>query len=105
MQPSRRFVVGFADTIGRRSGMEDAHSALGCLGGVATHDAFMLFDGHNGPDAARTANARLPRLLIDALASGTPPEEALRVCARNTLTLTNSSPNIPPPNPTTGIIL
>ena len=105
MQPSRRFVVGVADTIGRRSGMEDAHAVLGCLGGVATHDAFMLFDGHNGPAAARTANARLPRLLAAALARGTAPDVALRVCAHTCLRLVFPfDTDRPAPHAPTGVV-
>jgi len=78
MQPSKRFTVGFADTIGRRSGMEDAHCAYGCFGGVETQDAFMIFDGHNGPCAAVAANERMPEVLTAALASCETPEEALK---------------------------
>jgi len=80
MQASKRFTVGFADTIGRRSGMEDAHSIYGCFGGVDTQDAFMIFDGHNGPDAANAANERMPAVLKEALATCASPEEALKVC-------------------------
>jgi len=78
MQSSKRFTVGFADTIGRRSGMEDAHSVLGCFGGVETQDAFMIFDGHNGPCAAVAANERMPAILKEALATCETPEEALK---------------------------
>jgi len=78
MQSSKRFTVGFADTIGRRSGMEDAHSVLGCFDGVDTQDAFMIFDGHNGPCAAIAANERMPAVLKEALASCESPEEALK---------------------------
>jgi len=78
MQSSKRFTVGFADTIGRRSGMEDAHSVYGCFGGVDTQDAFMIFDGHNGPCAAVAANERMPAVLKDALATCGSPEEALK---------------------------
>ena len=79
MQASKRFTVGFADTIGRRSGMEDAHSIYGCFDGVDTQDLFMIFDGHNGPAAALTANERMPAVLKEALASCATPEEALKV--------------------------
>jgi len=79
MQPSKRFTVGFADTIGRRSGMEDAHSIFGRFGGVDTQDAFMIFDGHNGPLAAEAANERMPAVLKEALASCESPEEALKL--------------------------
>jgi len=78
MRSSKRFTVGFADTIGRRSGMEDAHSALGCFNGVDTQDAFMIFDGHNGPCAALAANERMPKVLQEELASCETPEEALK---------------------------
>jgi len=77
MRPSKRFTVGFADTIGRRSGMEDTHSVLGSFGGVENQDLFMIFDGHNGPAAAEAANERMPNVLLEALASESTPEEAL----------------------------
>jgi len=78
MLASKRFSVGFADTIGRRNGMEDAHSVFGCYDGVDTQDAFMIFDGHNGPCAAQAANERMPAILKEALASGASPEDALK---------------------------
>jgi len=77
MRPSKRFSVGFADTIGRRSGMEDAHSVCGCFGDADDKDLFMIFDGHNGAAAAIAANERMPTVLLEALASGVTPEAAL----------------------------
>ena len=78
---SCRFVAAVADTIGLRDSMEDAHSMCGRLGGSDTQDAYMVFDGHNGADAAAAANARMPAILCDKLAKGVAPDEALRVCA------------------------
>jgi len=77
IQYSARFLVGFADTIGSRSGMEDTHSILGQFGGSPDKDVFLLFDGHSGSLVSDYANVRFPAILKKKLASKN-PEKALR---------------------------
>jgi len=74
---SSRFLAGFADTIGSRSGMEDTHSILGEFGGVPNRDLFLLFDGHSGSLVSDYANVHFPVLLAKKLKSKD-PETALR---------------------------
>ena len=77
---SARFNVGIAETIGRRTYMEDAHSVLGRFGSSDDRDLFMLFDGHNGPEAAIYANTHFPAIFQQHLDAGQAPDVALRVC-------------------------
>jgi len=74
---SSRFLAGFADTIGARSGMEDTHSILGQYGGETDRDLFLLFDGHSGSLVADYANVHFPEILSKKLKSKD-PEKALR---------------------------
>ena len=78
---SARFNVGVADTIGRRTYMEDAHSVLGRFGGAEDRDLFMLFDGHDGPEAAIFANAHFAEAFQKHLKEGKEPGTALSVCS------------------------
>lgn len=79
--PSTRFDVGFADTIGRRSSMEDTHLIQGSFCENPDNDLFLLFDGHNGRTAAEYAKKNLPetleQLFIDAtLSLSSPPSSS-----------------------------
>jgi len=74
---STRFLAGFADTIGSRSGMEDTHSILGQFGGVPDRDLFLLFDGHSGSLVSDYANVHFPKILKKKLETKD-PETALR---------------------------
>lgn len=76
--PSARFDVGFADTIGKRSTMEDTHLIQGSFCEEPDNDLFLLFDGHNGRTAAEYAKKNLPgtleQLFIDStLSLSSPP--------------------------------
>lgn len=76
---SARFNVGVAETIGRRTYMEDTHSILGRFGSSDDRDLFMLFDGHNGPEAAIYANTHFAPIFQQHLDDGEAPADALRV--------------------------
>ena len=78
VRASRRFIVGVAETVGRRPTMEDAHYIGGHFGGRAEQDFYAVFDGHNGRAAAAYACRALPQALGRLLAEGTAPAEALR---------------------------
>lgn len=68
--PSTRFDVGFADTIGKRSTMEDTHLIRGSFCDNPANDLFLLFDGHNGRTAAEYARKNLPVTLEQLLTEG-----------------------------------
>lgn len=54
---------GFASMQGWRTGMEDAHLAVGDLGGpCAGMSLFAVFDGHGGPEVARFCEQKVPDL-------------------------------------------
>lgn len=64
---SRRFLVGFAETIGRRPSMEDCMVVNGAYRGRGQEDYFALFDGHGGRDAAAFAAEHLHEVLAEKL--------------------------------------
>lgn len=64
---SKRFLVGFAETIGRRPSMEDCMVVHGAFRGRGHEDYFALFDGHGGRDAAAFAAANLHIILAEKL--------------------------------------
>ncbi|EGG25213.1 RasGEF domain-containing protein [Cavenderia fasciculata] len=64
---SSRFLVGFADTIGRRPTMEDDAVIYGSYRGHYDEDYFALFDGHGGAEAAELASTEMHRVLSDRL--------------------------------------
>ena len=55
VQPSARFAVGHADSIGKRPTMEDCSTIHGCFRGFKTEDYFAVFDGHGGIEVAEYA--------------------------------------------------
>eukprot|EP01107_Rhizomastix_libera_P009435 TRINITY_DN2553_c0_g1_i3.p1 TRINITY_DN2553_c0_g1~~TRINITY_DN2553_c0_g1_i3.p1 ORF type:complete len:366 (-),score=94.67 TRINITY_DN2553_c0_g1_i3:41-1138(-) len=77
LRPSSRFDIGVAETIGRRTKMEDSVSIYG---GFFKHndDLICLFDGHNGPDAAQFASHNFPVILSAFLSKGMEPESAMK---------------------------
>lgn len=64
---SRRFMVGFAETIGRRPSMEDCIVIHGTYRGRGQEDYFAIFDGHGGRDAAAFAAENLHLILAEKL--------------------------------------
>jgi protein phosphatase 1L len=64
---SKRFLVGFAETIGRRPSMEDCMVVHGAFRGHGQEDYFALFDGHGGKDAAIFAAENLHLVLAEKL--------------------------------------
>eukprot|EP00026_Physarum_polycephalum_P002812 Phypoly_transcript_02820.p1 GENE.Phypoly_transcript_02820~~Phypoly_transcript_02820.p1 ORF type:complete len:708 (+),score=115.89 Phypoly_transcript_02820:192-2315(+) len=69
---SRRFLVGFAETIGRRPSMEDCMVVHGAFRGHGHEDYFALFDGHGGRDAAAFAAEHLHEVLAEKLKTNNP---------------------------------
>eukprot|EP01112_Ceratiomyxa_fruticulosa_P013030 TRINITY_DN3642_c0_g1_i1.p1 TRINITY_DN3642_c0_g1~~TRINITY_DN3642_c0_g1_i1.p1 ORF type:complete len:609 (+),score=132.67 TRINITY_DN3642_c0_g1_i1:647-2473(+) len=64
---SSRFLVGFAETIGKRSTMEDEIVIFGGFRNRETDDYFALFDGHGGKDAATFAARNLHEIISENL--------------------------------------
>jgi len=57
---SKRFIIAFADTVGRRANMEDDFFIGGQYRGSSDEDFIAIFDGHAGPDVAHYAAYQLP---------------------------------------------
>jgi serine/threonine protein phosphatase PrpC len=57
---SKRFIIAFADTMGRRANMEDDFFIGGQYRGSSDEDFIAIFDGHAGPDVAHYAAYQLP---------------------------------------------
>ncbi|GAM28809.1 hypothetical protein SAMD00019534_119850 [Acytostelium subglobosum LB1] len=64
---SSRFMVGFADTIGRRPHMEDDAVIYGTFRGRSDEDYFALFDGHGGSVTAELAANEMHKVLAEKL--------------------------------------
>jgi serine/threonine protein phosphatase PrpC len=69
---SRRFMVGFAETIGRRPSMEDCIVIHGTYRGRGQEDYFAIFDGHGGRDSAAFAAEHLHQVLAEKLKTNNP---------------------------------
>jgi len=63
IQASKRFRVGYCDTIGRRPTMEDQIVILGSMGGESNEDYFAVFDGHGGSAASKYSGHHLHQIL------------------------------------------
>jgi len=61
--PSKRFRVGFCDTIGRRPTMEDQIVVMGSFGGESNEVYFAVFDGHGGIAASKHSGQQLHKIL------------------------------------------
>ncbi|KYQ92794.1 protein phosphatase 2C-related protein [Tieghemostelium lacteum] len=68
---SSRFIIGFADTIGRRPQMEDESVIFGGFRGHSDEDYFALFDGHGGKEASQMSSTEFHKILVDKLKSNT----------------------------------
>ncbi|EFA78586.1 protein phosphatase 2C-related protein [Heterostelium album PN500] len=75
---SSRFIVGFADTIGRRPNMEDESVIYGTFRGHIDEDYFALFDGHGGNDVAKLAATDLHKHLAEKLKANHNPVKSLK---------------------------
>jgi len=60
---SKRFRIGYCDTIGRRPTMEDQIVILGSFGGESNEDYFAVFDGHGGSTASKYSGQQLHQIL------------------------------------------
>eukprot|EP01111_Echinosteliopsis_oligospora_P011108 TRINITY_DN3581_c0_g1_i2.p1 TRINITY_DN3581_c0_g1~~TRINITY_DN3581_c0_g1_i2.p1 ORF type:complete len:341 (+),score=92.77 TRINITY_DN3581_c0_g1_i2:197-1219(+) len=72
MGQSKRFLVGYADTIGRRPAMEDSMVVNGSFRGHSYEDYFAVFDGHGGKDAASFAANNLHTILAERMRADNP---------------------------------
>jgi len=60
---SNRWTVGWSETTGRRTSMEDTFAIRGALGGQNNWDLFAVFDGHGGKQGSEFATWVFPELL------------------------------------------
>jgi serine/threonine protein phosphatase PrpC len=74
----RGLKAGFAEDIGRRAEMEDAHVALENFRGRPDQGFFAIYDGHGGREVADFAAQNLHQNVMQMLAAGAPPLEALK---------------------------
>jgi len=75
---SLRFTIGVADTIGRRTSMEDTFAVVGQFG-MPMRDLFLVCDGHNGSEASHAVSKMLPGAIQEHLNNGKCSiEEALK---------------------------
>jgi len=81
---SKRFLVGFADTIGRRVGMEDDMIIVGQFRGKIKEDFFAIFDGHNGSAVANFVAKNLGQVLADIMDKSNDPVECLKQAFKDT---------------------
>jgi protein phosphatase 1L len=75
---SSRLKIGYADTIGRRSHMEDEIVVCGYLGGKENEDFIAVFDGHGGREAAEYASQKLYQILAEKIKSNCTPDVSLK---------------------------
>ncbi len=68
--------VGVAQAQGPRPSMEDAHCLLPGFGGKGGAFFAGVFDGHGGADASAIAAQDIPKRFLEALAGGSPIEQA-----------------------------
>jgi serine/threonine protein phosphatase PrpC len=79
VQPAARLTPewGYAERLGRRSGMEDAHTGLWPFAGHNNWSYFAVYDGHGGSAVAQKAAKELHIAIAKNLIS-TEPENALK---------------------------
>eukprot|EP01128_Nolandella_sp_AFSM9_P002104 TRINITY_DN12491_c0_g1_i1.p1 TRINITY_DN12491_c0_g1~~TRINITY_DN12491_c0_g1_i1.p1 ORF type:complete len:424 (-),score=84.87 TRINITY_DN12491_c0_g1_i1:315-1526(-) len=90
---SARYRVGYCDTIGRRSSMEDTMSVHGCFMGQPDLDFFGVFDGHGGKAVADICEEHFHQELAKGLSLKADPKTALLSAYKNTDALTTSHPS------------
>lgn len=91
-----RFVVGYAEMIGRRPTMEDAFCFITNFRNKPDEDWIALYDGHSKPDAARFAARVQPAVVAELLGDQTIDEnsqasrDSLIDCLRESFTKVNA---------------